>query len=127
MLGTWLEKQDDVVLARLASIAPWRWNRFIPYYFGVESSGCLMCHAFGCRNGSDYMHAPREGYAYSLSASIPATKYEPEKSYLKLGHRLGDRKLGILISKRAESILVRRYINEIIADIPIRSTALVLV
>lgn len=119
MIGTWLERQDDIVLARLASVKPENWDRSIAYYNDPfrdkEGDGCLMCHAFSCQTTEEYMLVPRIRYEYP--AILSPLHFEPEAKYMSLGARLGNERTGELISRRAEAILIRRYTAPVIEEL----------
>ncbi len=120
MIGQWLARQDDVVLARLASVKGKNWNRWVGYHddaYGPSNpQGCLICHAFDCKTFDDYFAGRCDDMGNPLSL---ISVHETERVYMRAVARFGNKRVGVAISKRAESILVQRYIDEIIADIPL--------
>jgi len=116
MINQWLERQDDIVLARLASVKSVDWNSMNPTYGSMLSKtstdGCLICHAFNCREAGEY----------SIFASLPSNR----GLSLAFMHEVGlssDEQVGAEISAQAESILARRCVEDVIADLPIRANA----
>ncbi len=122
MIGQWLARQDDVVLARLASVKGKDWNRWVGYHkdsYGPSNpQGCLICHAFNCMTFDEYF----AGRCDDMGGILPLlVLHGAERRYMRAAARFGDKRVGVTISKRAESILVQRHIDDIIADIPLRA------
>ncbi len=112
MINKWLEKQDDVVLARLASVKPKDWNMMNPSYGSMlsrtDTDGCLICHAFNCREAGEYSSLTRLHKGLSLA-------------FIHKVGKSSDERAGVKISAEAETILSRRCVEDVIATLPIRS------
>ena len=114
MIGQWLARQDDVVLARLASVKGKDWNRWVAY--SDDAKGCLICQAFNCKTFDEYFMGRCDDMGYPLPLLV---LHDAERRYMRASYRLGDERVGVAVSKRAEAILIRRYIDDIISDIPL--------
>jgi len=112
MINNWLEKQDDIVLARLAGVKPKDWNSMIPRYERTTGNkGCLICHAYNIKECE-------LGRYFDLIQD--SNTCAAELVYMKQVNEFSQEQVGIEISTQAEAILSRRCVEDVIATLPTR-------